>query len=476
MTANCAGQMRVQASALRFPRSARSVRSFRPTCAASVSTSLDGLKTWLAKRGTASDSVAITSSFVDNSSLLVAAKDLNQGETVLAVPDNNWLSPQYAAKIVPQLSTLEPWLQIAVLLMIERSNSNSELRPYLDQIESENHNPLLWPQEDLRLLEGSQVLQDLASYREFFKTKYAELQDGLFKSAIRMPAEAQSWSNFCWAVATVRSRSHAPLENADVALVPLADSVRHSRKANVVWKTKASGLFGRGRQLCVETTRNIRKGEELTMDYAPGAPDSQVVRDYGVLDRDNLQPGYNLHLALPASDRYLDDKLDILENSAKLPVELDVVMRAGQPPSSDMMAYLRLKQLSGADSFLLESIFRNEIWDHVSNPVSADNEAAVCAAMAKGAAQALSAYPTTLEQDFARLRDGSLVPGTNQEVAVQVVAGEKEVLDSLQRWFEARSSDLRGLEYYQERRLKRLGLMTEDGRSTYDNFFKDGIA
>jgi [ribulose-bisphosphate carboxylase]-lysine N-methyltransferase len=28
----------------------------------------------------------------------------------------------------------------------------------------------------------------------------------------------------------------------------------------------------------------------------------------------------------------------------------------------------------------------------------------------------------------------------------------------------------------QERRLKRLGLMDEDGSTTYDSFFRDGIA
>ena len=28
----------------------------------------------------------------------------------------------------------------------------------------------------------------------------------------------------------------------------------------------------------------------------------------------------------------------------------------------------------GPDSFLLEALFRNEVWDHLSQPVSFDNE------------------------------------------------------------------------------------------------------
>lgn len=59
---------------------------------------------------------------------------------------------------------------------------------------------------------------------------------------------------------------------------------------------------------------------------------------------------------------------------------------------------------------------------------------------------------------------------------VQVRLGEKEALDSLLGYFEGRATDLKALEYYQDRRLKRLGLLDEDGKTTYDSFFKDGIA
>jgi [ribulose-bisphosphate carboxylase]-lysine N-methyltransferase len=60
--------------------------------------------------------------------------------------------------------------------------------------------------------------------------------------------------------------------------------------------------------------------------------------------------------------------------------------------------------------------------------------------------------------------------------SLQVRLGEKEALDSLLGFFEGRAADLTALEYYQERRLKRLGLMDEEGKTTYDSFFKDGIA
>lgn len=61
-------------------------------------------------------------------------------------------------------------------------------------------------------------------------------------------------------------------------------------------------------------------------------------------------------------------------------------------------------------------------------------------------------------------------------VMMQARLGEKETLDVTLRYFEDRKSKLDRLEYYQERRLKGLGLLDDDGNNTWDDFFKDSIA
>ena len=63
-----------------------------------------------------------------------------------------------------------------------------------------------------------------------------------------------------------------------------------------------------------------------------------------------------------------------------------------------------------------------------------------------------------------------------QLLLLQVRLGEKETLDVTLRYFEDRKSKLDRLEYYQERRLKGLGLLDDDGNNTWDDFFKDSIA
>lgn len=52
------------------------------------------------------------------------------------------------------------------------------------------------------------------------------------------------------------------------------------------------------------------------------------------------------------------------------------------------------------------------------------------------------------------------------------VQGEKRALEATGDWFRRRASDLDSLEYYQERRLKRLGLLDDDGESTFEDMIQ----
>lgn len=108
-------------------------------------------------------------------------------------------------------------------------------------------------------------------------------------------------------------------------------------------------------------------------------------------------------------------------------------------------------------------------------PVSEPNEAAVIRGLAGAARDALAGYATAIEDDLALLRGGAQLE-PRRAAAVRARLGEKEALDALLAWVEAREAALPRLEYYQERRLKRLGLIDDSGNTTYDSFFKDGIA
>jgi hypothetical protein len=121
------------------------------------------------------------------------------------------------------------------------------------------------------------------------------------------------------------------------------------------------------------------------MDYGEGKLDSAVLLDYGVVDTEwpqarawrqgkwggrsrdpqppspcltpaasathpwrplHLQGGYTLSLSVPDTDRYRDDKLDILERNG-LAGAMSFVVKKGEEPGEEMLGFLRLTQLAG---------------------------------------------------------------------------------------------------------------------------------
>ena len=180
-----------------------------------------------------------------------------------------------------------------------------------------------------------------------------------------------------------------------------------------------------------------------------------------------------LALEVDKEDRFYDDKMDILEFETYDAAPMDPVQsfdlvagngRDGQPDPA-LMQFARLCQLGGTDAFLLESIFRKEVWDFMSLPVSEQNELAVVNSiteLCRSNLDEFAACPTseTTENPF--------VDVCNRIRASETVALEKTVA-FLQR--EKEALDLK--EYYQERRLKDLGLDSE-WSSEDDNAFALG--
>jgi [ribulose-bisphosphate carboxylase]-lysine N-methyltransferase len=71
------------------------------------------------------------------------------------------------------------------------------------------------------------------------------MEEGLFApDRALFPADAYTYESFVWAVATVRSRTHAPLDGGAIALVPLADQVSHEGWGRGLMATRFCGALG----------------------------------------------------------------------------------------------------------------------------------------------------------------------------------------------------------------------------------------
>ncbi|KXZ52475.1 hypothetical protein GPECTOR_9g519 [Gonium pectorale] len=454
----------------------------RAASAVASPAAVDAALSWAVSKGAKLDRASLSADLLTDKPVLVASADVQQGEVLVTVPDAAWISGENVKKTaVGKLASaagLEPWLQLALQLVADRFGSNkSELSPFATSLPEDLGTPLLWSDDELRELQGTQVLQTLSGYMAFFRSTFTQLQSGLFAASPAVfPPSVFTLPHFLWAVAAVRSRSHPPLDGDKIALAPIADLVSHRRSGNTKLVVRSAGLFGRGQVAVVEATRPIRKGEALSMDFAPDRLDGPVLLDYGAMDAASPKPGYSLTLTMPDSDRFFDDKIDILESNG-LRQSMTYSLTPDEQPGPEMMAFLRLMQIKAMDAFLLESIFRADVWGFMQDPVSEPNEESVCTTLAEGARAALAGYGSSLEEDLALLRSGKVAKGSRQEAALLVRLGEKEALDAVARFFEDRkASQLKRLVYYQERRLRRLGLVDDEGRTTYDSFFKDGIA
>lgn len=119
--------------------------------------------------------------------------------------------------------------------------------------------------------------------------------------------------------------------------------------------------------------------------------------DYGFIESRSDRDVYTLTLEFSESDPFYGDKLDISESNGLGEIAyFDIVLSASLPPS--LLPYLRLVALGGTDAFLLESIFRNEVWGHLELPVSRANEEMICRVVRNACKTVLSSYHTTIEE------------------------------------------------------------------------------
>jgi len=408
---------------------------------------------------------------------LFAARDLKAGEQVLSVPKSLWMSVETAGQspaVGAHVQGLRPWVALALHLLDERSKGDdSRWAPYIRSLpqEGELASPMFWPDEDLALLQGTQLLSSAMGYRQYITREWQGLREGLFDQQPGVfDAEVFSEEAFAWAFGILRSRVLPPCEGDSIALVPGMDMLNHGAASSEGWESGSGGIFGSGGSVMrAKSGQDYMPDQEVMLNYGQDKIDAQLALDFGFVPKGGT-PGYILTLAVPEADRNADDKIDIAE-LAGLGAMPSFSLLASDTVDPTLHTFIRLLNLQGSDCFLLEALFRDRCWELISEPVSEENERMVCESMLTGCQEALNAYPTTVKEDEALLRETPL--GSRAYVAIQARLGEKRALAQTRNYFEDVAQDLPRLEFYQERRLRGLGLMDEDGSSTYDPFQED---
>jgi [ribulose-bisphosphate carboxylase]-lysine N-methyltransferase len=355
-------------------------------------------------------------------------------------------------------------------------------------LEMSKVHPLLWDEDTQEILQSSstnkiyRLLDDIDEDASWLQEKIWSLNRSIFPETIRLERNGNvmefpcfSPKGFRWAYAIVSSRS--VFVDGSLRLIPIMDMANHDDSAQEV-SGGSMGPFGttKGALLRFSTRGKVSSStdtsKEIFVSYGPKTAAEYLI-EHGFIPNQakTIVSAASLTFELDSEDKFYDDKMDILEfetyDSAPMePIQtFDIVSQLGREsePDPSMIQFLRLVKLGGFDSFLLESVFRKQVWGFMSMPVSEKNERDVLDTIANLCSRYISELDTVSEykkegDSSSPLALCSTVRFVERKVlarTIEYISREKEALDLK--------------EYYQQRRLKDLGLDSEwtpEGTST----------
>ena len=420
---------------------------------------------------------------------LIATKNIRKGDPFLAMPydDRFMLSADVARDevfkgLLPD--KFEGWTGdaglIALLILNEVAKSDdtnensgvakpqrpeaiqSVMKAWVEALpsptEMKANHPLLWPEADQEVLQSSstnkiyRILDDVEEDATW-------LAENLFDKNRETFPETVSWNGenipcfsaegFQWAMALAQSRTI--FVDGCLRLLPVLDMCNHDDDGQEV-QGAYMGTFGTIQGSKAFATQAYNVGDEVFISYGPKSA-ADYLLEHGFCPPQSWKTALSeLTFELDPEDRFYDDKLDILEFETydQAPMDpsqsFDVISAPGRDgePDPAMIQFVRLCKLGARDAFLLESIFRKETWGFMSMPVSEANELNVVNAVSKACQEAID----DLEQ----------CPDGGPEICTKLRESEMKALSRTLGYLQREKEALDLKEYYQERRLKDLGL------------------
>ena len=456
------------------------------TLAESFESSFQACQSEVAK--TAKVSIGVSSSSDGKRLGLFATSNINKGDVILAMPydERIELSASIALKKVFTgilSDEYDGWTGenglIALMLLNEvaRLDGNGVdlpkrpdalqnfIKSWIESLpspsEMEEMHPFLWSEEDQEVLQSSstnkvyQALDDIEEDATWLDENIFSKDRTKFPETFSFNGDTIpgfSIDGYKWAMALVKSRT--VFADGQIRLIPVIDTCNHDDDGQEIIGS-TMGTFGTTKGVELRASRSYKKGEEVFCSYGPKSAADYLLEHGFCPDQCWKQSVSEVTFELDPEDRFYDDKLDILEFETYEQAPLDPAQsfdlisapgRDGEPDPA-MIQFVRLCKLGATDAFLLESIFRKEVWGFMSLPVSEKNELEVVNAImevCEAAVEELNQCPEGGPDVCTKLRESETKALTK---TVEYLQREKEALDLK--------------EYYQERRLKDLGLDSE---------------
>ena len=159
------------------------IRHSKSQCSAQASaqeTQVHPLSVWLESREVPAKRLGSQPKIVEGKLCLVATRPTAKGQTLAAIPQKAWLTQQTVAdsSIGVFVEELDGWLQICLFLLYEQSKQISAWGPYLDSLPRQVDLPLFWSEQELKELQGTQLLSSVEGYRCMSSRQLAIVSQG----------------------------------------------------------------------------------------------------------------------------------------------------------------------------------------------------------------------------------------------------------------------------------------------------------
>jgi Rubisco LSMT substrate-binding. len=460
---------------------------------------------------------------------LIATEPIKKGDIALSVAydDQIVLTPDLATKqvwkdVLPE--KYDGWTgdngMIALLILNELAKTSSSsssgagipkpsrkseasdlISAWMEALPSPNEmrtlHPYLWSEDDQEILQSSstkkiyRILDDIDEDASWLEERIWSQDRTKFPETVELNGETYpcfSRNGFAWAMCIAVSRS--VYVDGSLRLIPIIDFANHDDVGVEEVQGGTMGPFGttKGALIRAGSTRSYEKGKEVYVSYGPKSA-AEYLLEHGFLPKSarSLQTCVaELTFELDQDDRFYDDKLDVLEfetydNAPMEPIQsFDVVSESGREgePDPAMVQFLRLVKLGSKDAFLLESVFRKEVWDFMSMPVSEGNERDVLDAIANLCSKGLDEMEGVEDDESVSDEVDGMSPAS---LCAIVRKSEHKALSRTIEYVNREKEALDLKEYYQERRLKDLGLDSdwnpeESGAAAGDPYGDDDMA
>eukprot|EP00741_Cyanophora_paradoxa_P003003 tig00000658_g2915.t1 len=374
---------------------------------------------------------------------LFARRDLSANETVISIPfplvlRRGLVAQSDIGKRHPALAesgTAPPGVDpdlvsIAAFLLHERSRGDAAFwKPYLDVLPEATDSPLFWSEDELRMLQGTSILDEVDLINKGLRAEFDRLEAAAFsKDRSSFPASTLTFQAFRDLYCVLLSRS-IPLgstggnEEANGTLViPYMDFLNHDGYSTArLTASKAGGfLFDVPAAVSLYLDGALFDGSEVYANYNPQATSRFMLLHYGFMIFNTPRDTVTLTLSLdPERDPLYDSKLVLLRNLGLGPDQTFEILLNNFP--QEAVAFARIALLESEEDLAagerrLGPCRGARRSSGGAQIVSFDNEIAAHEVLLEAVKGKLRAYPSTLQEDEALLKATAPVAAKAEEL------------------------------------------------------------